>query len=168
LPLLADALPHVWLSCPQVETGLRVLLDAKLRKDRSGRSVADTLSPAIARAFHAAKDAKKGRGGLEDDEVNRSEFRLLLVALKRYSELLTLFDAIDLSDDRRIDMSEFKKSLPLLRQWGVVVHDSAAEFARIDANGGGLVLFDEVCVCMCVCVCAEQLAQGGHRVAPAL
>ena len=106
--------------------------------------MADTLSPAIARAFHAAKDAKKGRGGLADDEVNRSEFRLLLVALKRYSELLALFDAIDLSDDRRVDMSEFKAALPLLRQWGVVVHNPVDEFAQMDANGGGLVLFNEV------------------------
>jgi Ca2+-binding EF-hand superfamily protein len=131
------------LSMSELETGLRTLLDAKQRKDRSGRSIADALSPAIARAFHAAKDAKKGRGGLEDDEVNRSEFRLFLVALKRYSELLALFDVIDLSDDRRIEFAEFKAALPILRQWGVAVPDPVAEFTRMDANGGGMVLFDE-------------------------
>ena len=56
-----------------------------------------------------------------------------------------MFDAVDIDDDRRIDLSEFKRALPLLAQWGVLIRpaDADAEFRCIDGNDGGQVLFDE-------------------------
>ena len=86
------------LTLMEVDNGLRLVFG------REGPAVS-ALSPAIMRAFHAAKDVKKGKqkGAPEDEAVSRSEFRLLLVYLKRYFELLEMFDAVDTSDDRRID-----------------------------------------------------------------
>lgn len=136
------------LSLNEVNSGMRALLAGTL-----GASAFDALSPAISRAFHAAKDANAGPGGgakgkgdgKGDDgqSVSKSEFRLLLVYLKKYTELLQVFDTIDTSDDRRVDLPEFEASLPLLEQWGVAIADPAAEFRAIDDNGGGAVLFDE-------------------------
>lgn len=126
------------LSLREVESGLRLLFgrDAKAVKG---------LSPAISHAFAAAKDAKKGKPGALDasDTVSKSEFRLLLVALKRYTELLQLFDNIDTDDDRSVDLSEFRQSLPLLRQWGVGIPDPPLEFSKIDHDGSGKLKFGE-------------------------
>ena len=54
-----------------------------------------------------------------------------------------MFDTVDTSDDRRMDFQEFKAAIPLLEQWGGHVPNPAAEFGRIDTDGGGLILFDE-------------------------
>ena len=54
-----------------------------------------------------------------------------------------MFDAIDTSDDRRIDLREFKQALPLLKTWGVAITDPQREFTKIDVNGGGALMFDE-------------------------
>ena len=100
--------------------------------------------PAIMRAFQAAKAARSTKSKLGADYVERIEFRLLLVYLRRYFELFVMFDAID-GDDRRIDRAEFKAALGKIAAWGVTVVDADAEFDSIDANGGGIVLFDEFC-----------------------
>ena len=52
---------------------------------------------------------------------------------------------VDTSDDRRIDLAEFQRAIPLLATWSAPVADAAAEFAAIDVDGGGSVLFDEFC-----------------------
>ena len=84
-----DANHNGMLSLGEVDLGLRIVL-------RSNQDV-QALAPAIVRAFHAAKDAKKGKPGCSkaDTAVGRDEFRLLLVYLKRYGELLQMYDAID-------------------------------------------------------------------------
>ena len=53
------------------------------------------------------------------------------------------FETRACSDDRRGDLNEFKAAIPKLAEWDVVVNDPVAEFAVVDANGGGFVLFDE-------------------------
>ena len=73
----------------------------------------------------------------------RSEFRLLLVYLKRYFDLFVMFERVDTGDDHRINVDEFVQALPLLKEWGVEVHDPDATFDTIDADGGGEVLFIE-------------------------
>jgi Ca2+-binding EF-hand superfamily protein len=123
------------LSLSEVELGLQMMMGA------SGETVVDALGPAIARAFHAARDCNPT--GSSGDFVEFTEFRLLLVYLKRYSELLRLFDMVDTTDDRRICFPEFQEAMPQLQQWGVVVEDAAAEFAKMDADKSGNVLFDE-------------------------
>ena len=76
--------------------------------------------PAVMRAFQAAKDANPGKGGsLADDFVTLSEFRLLLVYVKRYFELLAMFDEVDTGNDRRVDFGEFQAALRKLEEWGV-------------------------------------------------
>ena len=67
----------------------------------------------------------------------------MLLYLKRYFELLVMFDAVDASDDRRLNFAEFEMALPQLASWGVQVRDPEAEWRAMDADGGGKVLFDE-------------------------
>ena len=50
---------------------------------------------------------------------------------------------VDTTDDRRVDETEFIMAMPKLREWGVKIADPKAEFAVVDADGGGKVLFDE-------------------------
>ena len=56
---------------------------------------------------------------------------MLLVFLKRYFELLVMFDVLDQSGDRRIDRAEFIEAMPLLASWGMQVDDPRAEFERM-------------------------------------
>ena len=127
-----------YLSLAELDKGLLV----QFKLDGDSDFVVKKCKPAILRAFQAAKDISED-GGYEADYVTRSEFRLLLVYLQRYFELLAVFDAVDTGDDKRIDINEFKAAVPKLAEWGVRVANPAAEFAAIDTNGGGHILFDE-------------------------
>ena len=70
---------------------------------------------------------------------------MLLEYLIYYNNLWSKFEEIDSSDDRRLELHEFKAGCAVL---GEHIHEDEAEaiFARMDANGGGFVLFDEFCV----------------------
>eukprot|EP00755_Sulcionema_specki_P018216 Sspe_Gene.66343::Locus_39199_Transcript_1_1_Confidence_1.000_Length_1526::g.66343::m.66343 len=96
--------------------------------------------PAIMEAFKAAKSLSPGGS---DDYIDYNEFRVLLVALRHYFELFTMFGQIDTGSDRRIDLGEFKQAAHLLREWGATINDPEAVFREIDVNGGGQILFDE-------------------------
>ena len=39
--------------------------------------------------------------------MERSEFRLLLLYLKRYFDLFIMFEQVDTGDDRRVNVDEF-------------------------------------------------------------
>ena len=56
-----------------------------------------------------------------------------------------MFNRLDTTDDRRINVAEFKKGLEMVAGWGVKIAEDQvdAEFASIDTNGGGFILFDE-------------------------
>eukprot|EP01065_Artemidia_motanka_P037933 TRINITY_DN4681_c0_g1_i4.p1 TRINITY_DN4681_c0_g1~~TRINITY_DN4681_c0_g1_i4.p1 ORF type:complete len:841 (+),score=139.65 TRINITY_DN4681_c0_g1_i4:50-2524(+) len=97
--------------------------------------------PAIMCAYKTAKNADASQGA--DDFVSPSEFRLLMVALRHYFELWVMFGALDRDGDRRVSYDEFQKALPLLETFGGAVDDPEAAFAAIDADGGGMVLFEE-------------------------
>mmetsp|Transcript_24241 Transcript_24241/g.52978 ORF Transcript_24241/g.52978 Transcript_24241/m.52978 type:complete len:179 (+) Transcript_24241:112-648(+) len=125
-----------YLSLAEVDKGLRDVLQLDALFD---------CKPAIMRSWQAAKKAGKSRARLGDDYVERAEFRLLLVYLRNYFELYQMFDRIDTSDDRRIDPTEFKRAVGMINTWGLKISDPAAEFKKIDKNGGGLILFDEFC-----------------------
>ena len=134
-----DASGNGGLTLSEVTKGVLSILKTR------GDTMVKALNPAIARAFHAAKDATEGGDPMY---VTRGEeFRLLFVYLKRYFELLVAFDRIDTSDDRKVDRKEFGQALPLLAGWGIAVGDSAAEFAKMDRDGAGAgaILFDEFC-----------------------
>eukprot|EP00966_Prymnesium_polylepis_P134642 3111727-Prymnesium_polylepis.3 len=119
------------LSLFEIKEGFATVLGEK------GRIVANALAPAITRAFHAARDAES-RGKAAEQVTRGEEFRLLLVYLKRYFELLKAFDEIDTSDDRRVTKKEFLEAIPLLKTWGVRMdHENPEkEFDRINTDGG--------------------------------
>jgi len=97
------------------------------------------------RAFQAAKganDAQSGSGGgAGGDYIEKCEFRLLLVYLQKYLSLWQMFDAADDSGDHRISLDEFKSAVGKMPELNV--SDPEAAFHEMDANGGGMVLFDE-------------------------
>ena len=80
----------------------------------------------------------------EDGLINESEFKELLTYLSYYVKLYQVFDQMDVDDDKRIEFSEFVKGHELV---GVKSPEAElrAEFAKIDTNGGGIILFDEFC-----------------------
>ncbi|CUI14795.1 flagellar calcium-binding protein, putative [Bodo saltans] len=126
-----------YLSLAEVDKGLRDVLAIEELFD---------VKPVIMRAFQAAKGANNKTnkaGSLGPDFVEKSEFRLLLVYLGKYFELWELFEAVDTDDDRRIDIGEFRKAVPVINSWGAHITDVDATFKQIDANGGGIILFDE-------------------------
>merc|ERR1719397_1749906 len=93
----------------------------------------------------AFKVAKEGRGGKDDDYVERKEMKTLLICLKRYFELWAAFEAIDTGDDKRINFDEFSKAVEVLKKWDVEIEDPQAEFDSMDSNDGGQALFGEFC-----------------------
>merc|ERR1711879_899539 len=104
------------------------------------------MQPAIKMAYKIARESDDTDSKLEKGFVDKGEFRILLVNVKRFIELYAAFDHIDTGDDNRIDLDEFKAGLEPLKDWGVEVADPEAEFKVIDGeNGGGQILFDEFC-----------------------
>ncbi|EGD75057.1 hypothetical protein PTSG_06715 [Salpingoeca rosetta] len=94
--------------------------------------------PALMRAYKKtlAKD------GDDDDFVREEEFASLLRNIFYFNKLFVAFDGIDTDNDRRIDLSEFKRGLS---HFGLSLSDDEAqkEFDAMDSNDGGVVLFDE-------------------------
>ena len=135
-----------YLSLAEVQKGVRDVLQSDALFD---------AKPAIMRAFQAAKNAVDTKSRLGADFVERAEFRALLVYLQRYFEMYVMFNRIDTSRDHRINEVEFMAAVFLLADWGLIMEDSPLEneFAAIDTNGGGFILFDEFC----------DWALAGHR-----
>ncbi|CAJ1353480.1 unnamed protein product, partial [Effrenium voratum] len=95
--------------------------------------------PALMRAYKKTI-LKDGDG---DDWVTKREFHNLLLNLFWYNKLYQIFDVVD-GEDRRIDCGEFVRGLSKM---GLHLgpQQAAEEFQKIDANGGGQVLFVEFC-----------------------
>ncbi len=96
----------------------------------------------IIRAFNAAKKKLKANNSHGDDYVSKAEYKYLVLYLKQYYNYWQLFDAVDTSNDRRINLQEFKNAIPLLAKWGVKIENPQASFNLIDKNRGGFILFD--------------------------
>ena len=84
-------------------------------------------------------------GGDGDVWVEPNELPQLLVNLFYFNKLYAAFIDIDRDFDKRLDKKEFRKGAKKL---GLKLKRKQAdkEFAEMDANGGGVVLFDEFCV----------------------
>merc|ERR1711994_1077755 len=81
------------------------------------------MKPAIKMAYKIARGSDPTDKGEEQYFVDRSEFRILLVNIRRFIELYAAFDEIDTGDDGRIDINEFKTGVAHLKEWGVEVPD---------------------------------------------
>jgi Ca2+-binding EF-hand superfamily protein len=95
--------------------------------------------PALMRAYKKTI-LKDGDG---DSWVEKKEFHALLLNIFWFNKLWMIFNAID-GDDRRIDVNEFQQGIA---QLGLHMNQQEAqqEFAKIDTNHGGQVLFVEFC-----------------------
>ena len=97
------------------------------------------------RAFQFAKNALPGASKYGADYVEFKEFRIFLNALRQRFEYWQAFKRIDDGADGRIDCEEFCNAKDMIEKWVGPMEDPAAEFAQIDTNGGGQILFDEFC-----------------------
>ena len=94
-------------------------------------------------AFKAAKSAVKSKSKYGDDYIEWLEFRYFLLYLQQYFAYFQLFQALDTSGDRRIDIQEFRQAKQLMASFGVHIKNMDNEFRKIDTNRGGFILFDE-------------------------
>jgi len=96
--------------------------------------------PALMRAYKKTI-LKDGDG---DDWVQKHEFHALLLNIFWFNKLWLIYEQVDTAHDRRIDLREFTSGLKTL---GLNLSDqeAAQEFASIDGNHGGQVLFVEFC-----------------------
>jgi len=101
------------------------------------------MKPATKMAFKAARNS--GENDEDDEAVEIDEFRALLINIRVYIELWIAFDELDENQDHRIEYDEFLAGLAMIEKWGVKVDNPKAEFAKIDDNSGGYILFDEFC-----------------------
>ena len=125
------------LSLAEVDKGIRDVLKIDEIFD---------AKPAIMRAFQIAKNrGASKRGDLGDDYIEILEFRFFLLSLRQYFEYWEAFSRTDADNDRRIDLDEFKAAKSKMEVWVGEIGDIEGEFAKIDKNGGGKILFDEFC-----------------------
>ena len=101
----------------------------------------------LMRAYKAAD--RDGNGW-----VGRREFRLLLKYVVYFNNLWHKFEEIDEDGDRRLTEREFAAAAEVI---GIKMStaEAALEFAAMDTNNGGFVLFDEFCAW-----CAERHVEG--------
>ena len=104
--------------------------------------------PVIMRAFIKSQNfnaQRKAKAKRNDDYVERDEFRMLLVCVRLYFEMFIAFSRVDVNVDRKIDIEEFKNSVPELRKWGIELAPDqvVAEFEAVDINHSGAVMFEE-------------------------
>ena len=124
------------LSLAEVDLGIKSVVQSQ---DLFG------AKPVLLRAFNAAKNKHGTQTGPNADYIELREFRTLLWYLRQYYEYWVMFNRIDESQDRRVSFTEFKKSLPEVQKWGVVIDNPRSAFGEIDQDGHGMILFDEFC-----------------------
>eukprot|EP00930_Biecheleria_cincta_P071414 TRINITY_DN58926_c0_g1_i1.p1 TRINITY_DN58926_c0_g1~~TRINITY_DN58926_c0_g1_i1.p1 ORF type:complete len:742 (-),score=159.56 TRINITY_DN58926_c0_g1_i1:22-2217(-) len=123
--------------------------------------------PALLMAFNDRKDKSCGGGQIAGKKANvaaalmrKHELQYLLGGLIWYNHVWSVFDLIDEGDDRRIEEDEFVDAMPRLGVSGSR-EQFLAEFAKIDVNGGGKILFGEFCVYL-----KSQTSNPGNKANP--
>jgi Ca2+-binding EF-hand superfamily protein len=94
-----------------------------------------------------------------DDFVQKNEFPRLVHSMVFMGRLWDIFQDIDSSDDRRIELDEFSAGFAKM---GCKLTDDAAKaaFGEIDRNGGGKILFGEFCRYIAKLYGSEAIATG--------
>merc|ERR1711879_712908 len=123
------------LSLAEIELGLKTFVGEEIY----------LMKPAVKMAYKVAREHDKNDNPHDKGFVDKGEFRILLVNVRRFMELYAAFDEIDTGDDNRIDLKEFKAGVKHMKNWGVEVKDPVKEFKQVDHDGGGKVLFNEFC-----------------------
>ena len=114
----------------------------------------------------AAQDVKADTGKIlegtkkatNDDFVSKGEFRAFNAMLVVYASMYDAFSKIDgggggrIGDDRKIDLSEWMAGYKGVTGYGFVAFQSLSDdesakavFAKMDDNGGGVVILEEFC-----------------------
>ncbi|CAE7614924.1 unnamed protein product [Symbiodinium necroappetens] len=120
------------LSLAEVDDGLKKLLPCPLPRE------------VVARAFHAAKAISAPVAAFSNDYIDEKEFHYFVQYLHHYLQLWSWFCEVDTSCDQRVSIEEFRAALPQLNErLPGDLSDAAAAFNEVDADGGGMVLFDE-------------------------
>eukprot|EP01052_Picozoa_sp_SAG31_P037366 SAG31_NODE_4814_length_2942_cov_2.731759_3_plen_199_part_00 len=163
------------LSLAEVDGHLRSALEAKYPTQDEGKLIWRYFRPCFIRAFIDAADAvpsRKPRMAVKtatgkkkvlknDDFIQLSEFRLLLLYLRLYAQMYYYFalvdgmgDGVTKDDDRKISPQEWIASLPHIKAAAnlpfvipfVAFQNVVAEdFKVMDADGGGSVWLIEWC-----------------------
>jgi len=125
-----------YLSLAEVDKGMRDVLASDELFD---------CKQAVNRAFHFAKNKSQGENKYGEDLLEFREFRLFLATLRQYFEYYQAFARIDTGDDNRVSKEEFcaDNIKAAVEKWVGTIEDMEAEFGKIDANGGGQILFTE-------------------------
>lgn len=76
-----DADNKGFITLAELDKGIRHVLESEVHFE---------AKPAIMRAYHAARRARRKRRTPGDDTMDRGEFKLFLVALRRYFEYLVI------------------------------------------------------------------------------
>ena len=79
--------------------------------------------------------------------ITKNEFATLVRSLAYFKALAEEFREVDASGDRRIDFDEFLAGAPRMGL-NLGAAEARAIFDKMDADGGGLVLFEEFCAFM--------------------
>jgi hypothetical protein len=99
----------------------------------------------LIRAFNAAKDKVGSRSEHGADYIEQEEYRYLLFYLRQFYEYWLAFCRLDSDADQRISKQEFGRGAAVLAGWGVDMSDLDLRWTECDADGQGMVLFDEFC-----------------------
>jgi len=75
------------------------------------------------------------------DNLTRPQFRLLLLYLRRYCQLLAIFDEFDSDEDLMVDFEEFKQVVPKLDNWGIRIYYPETAFKMLDKDHKGEIPF---------------------------
>mmetsp|Transcript_18129 Transcript_18129/g.25159 ORF Transcript_18129/g.25159 Transcript_18129/m.25159 type:complete len:325 (+) Transcript_18129:13-987(+) len=134
-----------FLSLAEIEKGL-------MGHFHYGVDVKRVVAKSVQRAHKAAKAAAPdqkaatlGKASLADDFVEKREFRIFIEFLRYDLQILMYFLKADTSDDLRVSLEEFKAAMPFLTKETNLPEpkDLEAAYREMDADGGGMVLYDE-------------------------
>jgi len=99
----------------------------------------------LRKAFDAAKNSVKNNRNLNNDFIEKNEFRYFLVYLRQYFEFSEMFNRINTDGNSYISFEEFKSSIHLIEKWGYKVNDINKSYKELDIDNSGGVRFDEFC-----------------------